>query len=161
MVGRNCFLLPFVSFVLAISFAFASGRNIIQPKGEQSVKNYTKACHPARFTELGLDVKNFDYCNSSLPIPTRVKDLVDRMSLFEKVRQLGDQAYGVDRIGLPKYEWWNEALHGVSDVSNYKNMGTFFDDVVPGATSFPLPIHTTASFNESLWKKIGQVLINY
>ena len=75
------------------------------------------------------------------------------MTLSEKVSQLGDQAFGVARIGLPQYKWWSEALHGVADGGH----GTFFDDEVSGATSFPIVIFTAATFNESLWKKIGQV----
>lgn len=98
-------------------------------------------------------MSDFSFCDSSLSYKERAKDLVKRMTLQEKVLQLGDLAYGVPRLGLPKYEWWSEALHGVSNVGP----GTFFDDVVPGATSFPTVILTTASFNESLWKSIGQV----
>ena len=77
------------------------------------------------------------------------------MTLGEKVKQVGNKASGVARIGLPKYEWWSEALHGVSNVGP----GTYFDDVVPGATSFPTVILTAASFNKSLWKSIGEVHI--
>jgi beta-D-xylosidase 4 len=36
--------------------------------------------------------------------------------------------------------------------------GTFFDDLIPGSTSFPTVITTAAAFNESLWKVIGQVI---
>ncbi|KAL3741535.1 hypothetical protein ACJRO7_017061 [Eucalyptus globulus] len=96
----------------------------------------------------------FSFCDASLTYEERAKDLVKRMVLHEKVRQLGNGAYGVPRLGLPKYEWWSEALHGVSNVGP----GTFFDDVVPGATSFPTVILTAATFNESLWKSIGQAV---
>lgn len=77
------------------------------------------------------------------------------MTLDEMVQQLGDKAIGVPRIGLPHYEWWSEAIHGVSNVGP----GIFFDELIPGTTSFPTVIHTTASFNKSLWKTIGQVCI--
>ncbi|XP_052179896.1 beta-xylosidase/alpha-L-arabinofuranosidase 1-like [Diospyros lotus] len=80
------------------------------------------------------------------------------MTLEEKAKQLGDTATGVERIGLPKYEWWSEALHGVSDVGQPGSKGSFFDDEIPGATSFPTVILTAASFNESLWKTIGQAV---
>ncbi|XP_021686167.2 probable beta-D-xylosidase 5 [Hevea brasiliensis] len=99
-------------------------------------------------------MSNFAFCDSSLSYDVRAKDLVNHMTLHEKVKQLGDNAYGVPRLGLPKYEWWSEALHGVSDIGP----GTFFDDLVPAATSFPTVILTTASFNESLWRNIGQVV---
>ncbi|KAI6703474.1 hypothetical protein NL676_012610 [Syzygium grande] len=116
--------------------------------------NYTHVCDASRYAKLGLNMSDFSFCDSSLSYKERAKDLVKRMTLQEKVLQLGDLAYGVPRLGLPKYEWWSEALHGVSNVGP----GTFFDDVVPGATSFPTVILTAASFNESLWKSIGQAV---
>ncbi|KAF8392686.1 hypothetical protein HHK36_023035 [Tetracentron sinense] len=125
------------------------------PSSTPKVKsNFTYVCDPSRFDDLGLDITTVSYCDTSLPFIVRAKDLVDQMTLSEKVRQIGDLAYGVPRIGLPKYEWWSEALHGVSDVGP----GTHFDELIPGATSFPTVILTTASFNESLWKNIGQVV---
>ncbi|XP_027184166.1 probable beta-D-xylosidase 5 [Coffea eugenioides] len=120
--------------------------------------SYSYVCHPSRFSELGLDIKKYAYCDSSLPYHIRVKDLIDRMTLEEKVQQIGDTAKGVPRIGLPRYEWWSEALHGVSNVGQQGSKASFFDDVVPGATSFPMVILTAASFNETLWKTIGQVV---
>lgn len=115
--------------------------------------NYTYVCDESRFAALGLDMKDFHYCDSSSPYEVRAKDLVDRMTLSEKVMQTGDQASGVERIGLPKYNWWSEALHGVSNFGRC----VFFDEVVPGATSFPTVILSAASFNQSLWKTLGQV----
>lgn len=112
-------------------------------------------CDTAKFAKLGMDITKFAYCNLSLSYEARAMDLVDRMTLAEKVQQLGNKAAGVARIGLPKYEWWSEALHGVSNVGP----GTYFDDVVSGATSFPTVILTAASFNQSLWKSIGEVRI--
>ncbi|XP_071924046.1 beta-xylosidase/alpha-L-arabinofuranosidase 2-like [Coffea arabica] len=118
-------------------------------------QTYTYVCHPSRFNGLGLNMEYFGYCNKSLPFEVRAKDLVDRLSLTEKVGQLGDQANGVPRIGLPKYYWWSEALHGVSD---FGDTATFFNATIPGATSFPTPISMVSSFNVTLWKTIGQVV---
>ncbi|CBI25988.3 unnamed protein product, partial [Vitis vinifera] len=116
--------------------------------------NYTYVCDASRFAALGLDMKDFVYCDSSLPYDVRVKDLVDRITLEEKARNVIDVASGVPRIGLPPYKWWSEALHGVANVGS----ATFFDEVVPGATSFPNVILSAASFNQSLWKTLGQVV---
>ena len=80
-------------------------------------------------------------------------DIVSSMSLAENVQQLGNKAQGVPRIGIPPYQWWSEALHGVAG----SGPGTFFNGTVPGATSFPTVILSAASFNESLWKVIGEV----
>lgn len=127
---------------------------------EANISSFTHVCDPARLAELKLQALDLSFCDAKLPYHVRAKDLVDRMTLAEKVKQIGDLAYGVPRLGLPLYEWWNKALHGISDFGRFTNIppGTYFDSVVPGATSFPTVIVTTASFNETLWKKIGQVI---
>lgn len=135
-----------------------NGRNFpkrILNDDSASVNNFTFVCDPSRYSDLGLDVTAFRFCDGSLSYAERAKDLVDRMTLTEKVAQLGNRAAGVSRLGLPAYDWWSEALHGVSNVGP----GTRFDDVVPAATSFPNVITSAASFNESLWKTIGQVKV--
>ncbi|KAL5995141.1 hypothetical protein ACLOJK_025199 [Asimina triloba] len=115
---------------------------------------FTHVCDPARYAELGLDISALAFCNNSLPFPARARDLIVRMTLEEKVAQIGNAAKGVARLGIPPYNWWSEILHGVSTVGG----GSHFSDEVPGATSFPTPILTTASFNETLWKTIGEVV---
>lgn len=121
------------------------------PKVKSS--GYTYVCNAAQFAQHNLEVSMYAFCNKSLPYNVRAKDLVDSMTVEEKVQQLGNRAQGVPRLGLPPYQWWSEALHGVSDVGP----GTFFNGTIPGATSFPTVILSAASFNESLWKKLGQV----
>ncbi|XP_022893830.1 beta-xylosidase/alpha-L-arabinofuranosidase 2-like [Olea europaea var. sylvestris] len=158
-MAKISFLLCSILVLLAISEARnAPSIATINDSPSNLTKIYTKICDPQRFNDLGLDMDYFTYCDSSLSYGVRVKDLIDRMTLMEKVQQIGDTAYGVPRIGLAKYEWWSEALHGVSKVGQLNSKATFFDDVVPGATSFPCPITTTASFNQTLWKTIGQVV---
>ncbi|KAL1197663.1 putative beta-D-xylosidase 5 [Cardamine amara subsp. amara] len=58
----------------------------------------------------------YGLCNVSLSYEARAKDLVSRLSLTEKFQQLVNKSTGVPRLGVPPYEWWSEALHGVSDV---------------------------------------------
>ncbi|KAJ4826621.1 hypothetical protein Tsubulata_002221 [Turnera subulata] len=116
--------------------------------------NFTFVCDPKRFSSLGLDVTKFAFCDKSLSYDVRANDLVKQMTLSEKALQLGDSNQGVPRLGLPKYEWWSEALHGVSN----QGPGTSFDALVPGATSFPTVITSASSFNESLWLAIGQAI---
>lgn len=106
------------------------------------------ACHPTDKTTRGLP-----FCRTSLPIQERVKDLIGRLTLQEKVRLLVNNAAAVPRLGIKGYEWWSEALHGVSNVGP----GTKFGGDFPGATSFPQVITTAASFNASLWEAIGRV----
>ncbi|KAL2473743.1 putative beta-D-xylosidase 5 [Forsythia ovata] len=159
-MAKFCFLLCSVLIFLAISSEARNAPSLATINDSPSNLNrtYTKVCDPQRFSDLGLDMNDFAYCDSSLSYDVRVKDLIDRMTLTEKVQQIGDKAYGVPRIGLAKYEWWSEALHGVSDVGQWNSKASFFDDVVPAATSFPCPITTTAAFNQSLWKSIGQAV---
>ncbi|KAL0384508.1 UNVERIFIED_CONTAM: Beta-xylosidase/alpha-L-arabinofuranosidase 2 [Sesamum radiatum] len=97
---------------------------------------------------------NFSFCDPSLDLKTRVNDLVSRLTLEEKFGWLVSGARGVSRLGIPNYEWWSEALHGVS----YTGPGTKFASPVPGATSFPQVILTAGTFNESLFELIGKVV---
>ena len=98
-------------------------------------------------------LKKYAFCDSSLKVKTRVNDLVRRLTLEEKIGYLVDKASSIERLGIAKYNWWSEALHGLSNIGH----GTSFSDLVPGATSFPQVILTAASFNETLFKTIGKV----
>ncbi|EFJ23793.1 hypothetical protein SELMODRAFT_103038 [Selaginella moellendorffii] len=96
---------------------------------------------------------SFPFCDVSLPVPDRVADLVGRMNLSEKIAQIVSNASGIPRLGIPGYQWWEEALHGVAE-----SPGVKFAAPVPSATSFPQVILTVASFNSSLWNKIAQAI---
>ena len=54
------------------------------------------------------------YLNPALPLEQRVDDLIGRMTLEEKVSQMRDHATAIPQLGIPKYDWWNEGLHGVA-----------------------------------------------
>lgn len=82
--------------------------------------------------------------DASHSIKERADDLVRRMSLAEKVAQLKNAAPAIPRIGLPAYDYWNEALHGVA------NNGT--------ATVFPEPIGAASSWNPGLFHREGTVI---
>ncbi|KAB1999197.1 hypothetical protein ES319_D12G144600v1 [Gossypium barbadense] len=107
------------------------------------------ACDPKDAVTAG-----FPFCKVSMPMSDRVNDLVGRLTLQEKVRLLINGAAPIPRLGIEGYEWWSEALHGVSDVGP----GTKFGGAFPGATSFPQVISTAASFNATLWEAIGRVV---
>nr|AAS17751.2 beta xylosidase [Fragaria x ananassa] len=98
--------------------------------------------------------RGFKFCRTRVPVHVRVQDLIGRLTLQEKIRLLVNNAIAVPRLGIQGYEWWSEALHGVSNVGP----GTKFGGAFPGATSFPQVITTAASFNQSLWQEIGQVV---
>lgn len=78
------------------------------------------------------------------PLKARADDLIRRMSLAEKVAQLKNAAPAISRLGLPAYDYWNEALHGVA------NNGA--------ATVFPEPVGAASSWNPSLFHKEGTVI---
>ena len=71
-------------------------------------------------------------------------DLVSKMTLEEKASQLRYDAPGIPRLGIPAYNWWNEALHGVA------RAGT--------ATVFPQAIGLAAMFDEDFQQRIADVI---
>lgn len=71
----------------------------------------------------------------------RAKTLVGQMTLEEKASQLRFDAPAIERLGIPAYNWWNEALHGVA------RAGT--------ATIFPQAIGLAASWDENLLEEVG------
>jgi beta-glucosidase len=72
------------------------------------------------------------YSDPALPAESRAADLVHRMTLQEKASQLVNHARAIPRLGVPAYDWWSEALHGVA---------------VKGTTEFPEPIGLAATFD--------------
>ncbi|CAK9313088.1 unnamed protein product [Citrullus colocynthis] len=98
--------------------------------------------------------KTLPFCRTSLPIKQRARDLVSRLTLDEKVLQLVNAAPAIPRLGIPAYEWWSEALHGVAHVG----YGIRLNGTISAATSFPQVILTAASFDENLWYQIGQAI---
>lgn len=72
------------------------------------------------------------------------KKLVDRMSIEEVAKQLKYDAEAIERLGIPAYNWWNEALHGVARAGV--------------ATVFPQAIGLAAMFDEELLFQIAQVI---
>ncbi|MGI4734725.1 MAG: glycoside hydrolase family 3 C-terminal domain-containing protein [Janthinobacterium lividum] len=59
----------------------------------------------------------YPFQNPDLPLDQRVDDLVGRLTLPEKVSQMLNASPAIDRLGIPAYNWWNEALHGVARTS--------------------------------------------
>jgi beta-glucosidase len=84
------------------------------------------------------------YNDTTRPIQERVDDLVGRMTLPEKIAQMGSESPAIEHLGIPKYNWWNEALHGVG------RAGT--------ATVFPQVIGLAATWNAELIHKMAVVI---
>lgn len=81
---------------------------------------------------------------SDLPMEERIKDLISRLTLEEKVSQLLYDSAAIPHLGIPEYNWWNECLHGVA------RAGT--------ATVFPQAIGMAASFNAPLLQQVAEVI---
>ena len=58
--------------------------------------------------------QKLSYQNTSLPPEERAADLVQRLTLEEKVSLMQNNSSAVPRLGIKPYNWWNEALHGVA-----------------------------------------------
>ncbi|KAL1547022.1 putative beta-D-xylosidase 7 [Salvia divinorum] len=97
------------------------------------------------------------FCDAGLPVRERARDLVSRLTLDEKISQLVDKAAAVPRLGVPYYEWWTEALHGLAFFDEAET-GFSFDGVVKAATSFPQNILTASTFDADLWYRIAKVI---
>ncbi|KAJ7296232.1 hypothetical protein O6H91_13G069500 [Diphasiastrum complanatum] len=98
-------------------------------------------------------IQSYAFCNTSLDLTDRVRDLISRLTVQEKILQLVNNASAIPRLGITSYEWWQEALHGIA-----YSPGVQFGGNVPSATSFPQTILTAASFNTTLFYRIAQAI---
>ena len=92
------------------------------------------------------------FCDPTAPLDTRAADIVSRLSLADKFRATVSGSPSLPSVGLPAYQWWSEATHGIS------GPGVSHDKTLPGATNTALPITTSCSFNRSLWTKTGNAI---
>lgn len=86
----------------------------------------------------------FPYQDATLPVEVRVRDLVSRMTLEEKILQMVYDAPAIERLGVPEYNWWNECLHGVGRAGI--------------ATVFPQAIGLAATWNTALMRRIATAI---
>ena len=86
--------------------------------------------------------KRYPFRNPQLSIEQRVDDLVSRLTLEEKVRQMLNNAPAIKRLGIPAYNWWNECLHGVGRTKYH-------------VTVFPQAIGMAVSWNDVLMKEVA------
>jgi beta-glucosidase len=82
--------------------------------------------------------------NPDLPFEKRAADLVSRMTLEEKVLQMQNSAPAIPRLGIPAYDWWNEALHGVARAGL--------------ATVFPQAIGLAATWDTDFMHRVADVI---
>ncbi|HNT77996.1 MAG TPA: glycoside hydrolase family 3 C-terminal domain-containing protein [Anaerolineae bacterium] len=84
------------------------------------------------------------YANPAFSFAERVNALVGQMTLEEKVSQMGNESPAIERLGIPAYNWWNEALHGVARAGI--------------ATVFPQAIGLASTWNPDLIYRMAEVI---
>lgn len=85
---------------------------------------------------IGYAQTTFPYQNQNLSNEKRADDLLSRLTLEEKISLMMDISPAIERLQIPEFQWWNEALHGVG------RNGI--------ATVFPITMAMAASFNDGL-----------
>ena len=109
-------------------------------------------CLAVMLTPLGARAATPEACASapcafldkSLTPEDRARDLVKRMTLEEKAAQMQDNAPAIARLGLKRYGWWNEVLHGVARAGS--------------ATVYPQAIGLAATWDAPLMDRIGDAI---
>lgn len=104
----------------------------------------------ARADQDSLDLQTsttsetYVFLDTTLPLDKRVDDLVSRLTTTEKIAQMFNNTPAIERLGIPAYNWWNEALHGVARAGE--------------ATVFPQAIGLAATFNEDLMYRVATAI---
>lgn len=96
------------------------------------------------WSNVSAQTYKFPFRNPDLPLDVRVHDIIARLTLQEKVQLMKHGAPAIPRLGIPAYNWWNEALHGVAR-TNEK------------VTVFPQAIGMAATFDTEALQKMGDI----
>ena len=91
-------------------------------------------------TAMSLSAQTLAYQNANLSAAERADDLLSRLTLEEKVSLMMDTSPAIPRLGIPQFQWWNEALHGVGR-NGY-------------ATVFPITMAMAASWDDALLHRV-------
>ena len=89
---------------------------------------------------IGMSAQQLPYQNPSLSAKERAIDLCSRLTLEEKAMLMQDESPAIPRLGIKKFFWWSEALHGAANMGN--------------VTVFPEPVAMAASWNPGLLYKV-------
>ena len=87
-----------------------------------------------------IEAQSLPYQNPNLSAKERAKDLCSRLTLEEKAKLMLDESPAIPRLGIKKFFWWSEALHGAANMGN--------------VTVFPEPVAMASSFNPILLYKV-------
>ena len=112
----------------------------------QETKNNENVVEASQSTTAKEKTKlpEFKWYDSSVSFEERSKALVAAMTLEEKISLMEDVAKPIERLGVPEYNWWNEALHGVARNGR--------------ATVFPQAIGLAATFDKNLANRIATAI---
>ena len=84
------------------------------------------------------------YLNTTLPFSDRAKDLVNRLTLDEKIGLMNHPTHGIPRLNIPKYNYWSEALHGMARNGR--------------ATVFPQALGMAATWDKALVHQVATAI---
>ena len=90
----------------------------------------------------------------------KAKELVEKMTLQEKAEQLTYKAPAIKHLNIPRYNWWNEGLHGVARAGTATvfpqaiGLAAMFDDELLGEIAKIIATEGRAKYNENLRKMI-------
>lgn len=94
---------------------------------------------------LGCETKyQYPFQNPDLPVEERVENLLSLLTLEEKAGLMVNSSEPIPRLGIPAYDWWNEALHGVGRAGI--------------ATVYPQAIGMAATWNEKGHKEAFDII---
>jgi len=93
---------------------------------------------------IGGQAQEKAWFNSKLDMDSRITALLKEMTLAEKISQTVNESAAIPRLGIPQYDWWSEALHGVARSGK--------------ATVFPQAIGLAATFDPFLIQKVGDAV---
>jgi beta-glucosidase len=89
-------------------------------------------------------MSDYAFLNFELPLEERLDDLMNLLTLEEKISQMVFDSPAIPRLGIPAYNWWNECLHGVGRAGL--------------ATVFPQAIGLGAAWNPGLVQRIAEAI---
>ena len=144
-------LLTVASYLLPLSIQYR-----IESRQSTCSHNTTSPAAQPGFPDCNRSplCSNLIYNPSASPVD-RVAALLSALTAQEKIANLVNTAPGVSRLGLPAYQWWNEALHGYAYTPG---LGFLRSGNLSSATSFPQPITLGAAFDDPMVNAIARII---
>lgn len=101
---------------------------------------------PIPFSETQAET-TYPFMDTSLSFEERAADIVSRLTLEEKASQIGNNNPAISRLGIAKYDYWKEGLHGIANLDEGQN-----------ATSFPYSLAMAATWDTELMEEVGTAI---